>query len=103
MASDGATFEVLQTASFSAWIGGLRDRRAAEAVAQRISRFRRGLFGDVKPVGGGVNEARIHLGPGYRVYHLRRGERVVVLLCGGDKGSQASDILVARAMARELE
>ena len=79
----------------------MRDRRAGQVIAQRLSRFQRGLFGDVRPVGGGVSEARVDVGPGYRVYYVLRGEAVVLLLCGGDKASQARDIAAARAMAAE--
>ena len=69
----------------------------------RIGRLERGLFGDVKSVGDDVSELRIDHGPGYRVYFTRRGETVVLLLCGGDKASQARDIQAARRLARELE
>ncbi len=60
-----------------------------------------GLAGDVAPVGGGISELRIHYGPGYRVYFQRRGTVLVILLCGGDKGSQARDIETAKRLARE--
>ena len=71
-------------------------------IAIRIKRLADGNFGDVAPVGDGVSELRIHFGPGYRVYFVRRGEVVVILLCGGDKSTQARDIAVARDMAREI-
>lgn len=68
----------------------------------RIRRLSLGNPGDVRPVGGGVSEMRIDYGPGYRVYFVRRGEAVIVLLAGGDKGSQSRDIRRARELAREL-
>ena len=71
-------------------------------IAIRIKRLADGNFGDVAPVGDGVSELRIHFGPGYRVYFVRRGEVVVILLCGGDKSTQARDIAVARDMAGEI-
>jgi putative addiction module killer protein len=61
-----------------------------------------GNFGDVQPVGKGVNELRVHYGPGYRVYFVRRGTVVVVLLCGGDKKTQQADIFKAKELAGEL-
>jgi putative addiction module killer protein len=95
--------EVRQTAAFGAWIGGLRDLRAAARIDARIGRLRVGNFGDVKSVGDGVSELRVDFGPGYRVYFTRHGYKVVVLLCAGDKGSQARDIKRAKAMAAELK
>jgi putative addiction module killer protein len=96
------TLELRQTGKFAEWFRDLRDRRACERIAQRLARVQSGLLGDVKPVGGGVNELRIDYGPGYRVYFTRRGATVVLLLCGGDKSSQARDIEAARAMAKEI-
>ena len=61
-----------------------------------------GIFGDTKTIGGGVGELRIDFGPGYRLYFTRRGQEVVILLCGGDKGSQARDIARAKQLAKEL-
>jgi len=95
--------EVRQTAVFGSWIGALRDLRAVARIDARIGRLRLGNFGDVKSVGDGVGELRIDFGPGYRVYFTRQGDKVVVLLCAGDKGSQARDIKLAKAMAAELE
>jgi putative addiction module killer protein len=95
--------EVRQTAVFRSWLSTLADREAVRRIAQRIARVRNGLFGDVKPVGEGVSELRVDYGPGYRIYLVRRGQQVVVLLCGGDKRSQSRDIRTAIAMAAELK
>ena len=82
---------------------GLRDKQAQRVIAARIDCLARGNPGDVQPVGHGVSELRIHSGPGYRVYFVRRGHVLIVLLCGGDKSSQKADIARAHAMAQELE
>ncbi len=95
-------FEVRQTSTFREWLQGLRDLRAQGVIAARIARVELGNLGDAKSVGDGVSELRIAHGPGYRVYFVRRGEVVVVLLCGGDKGSQARDISKAKSMAKEV-
>lgn len=80
----------------------LRDKKATAVIAQRIVRVQSGLLGDVKPVGGGVSELRINFGPGYRVYFTRHGHDIILLLCGGDKGTQAADIRTAKQMASNL-
>lgn len=95
--------EVRQTEVFAKWFAGLRDRQAQRRIDVRIGRLERGAFGDVRPVGEGISELRIDYGPGYRVYLAQRGAVVVILLCGGDKGTQDRDIRVAKAMAKELE
>ena len=95
--------EVRQTAVFAKWLSGLRDRMARARIAVRIDRLALGNPGDVKPVGGGVSEMRIDYGPGYRVYFVRRGNVVVLLLSGGDKASQARDIAAAKVLAAEWE
>ena len=94
--------EVRQTDVFAAWIANLRDREARARITVRIRRLSLGNPGDVKPVGSGVSEMRIDYGPGYRVYFVRRGDTVVVLLCGGDKRTQDRDIARARELAREI-
>ena len=95
--------EVRQTTIFRQWLDGLADQRAAARIAQRIVRLQAGLIGDVKPVGSGVSELRVDYGPGYRVYFIRRGQMLIILLCGGDKRSQRRDIARAQALAAELE
>ena len=87
------------TAVFSNWRDSLRDSRAKAAIARRIDRLASGNAGDWKPVGEGVSESRIDHGPGYRMYFMRRGALLVVLLCGGDKDSQFKDIVLAKKMA----
>ena len=94
--------EVRQTTVFRDWFDGLKDRRAQERIAQRIVRLQAGLFGDTKFFDG-IGELRVDHGPGYRVYFVQRGLVVIVLLCGGDKGSQGRDIRRAKALAAELE
>ncbi|WP_342151368.1 type II toxin-antitoxin system RelE/ParE family toxin [Methylorubrum sp. SB2] len=93
---------VQRTARFQAWIDGLRDIRAVARIAKRIDRLALGQYGDVKPVGDGVSEMRIDVGPGYRVYFTQWGPEIVLLLCGGDKDSQDRDIRTAKTMAKEL-
>lgn len=82
------------------WVSSLTDVRTKEMVYQRISRLRSGNFGDTKSVGEGVWELRIHYGPGFRVYFGKVGRTLVILLCGGDKSSQARDIWLARKLWR---
>lgn len=94
---------VKRTDEFSAWLRALRDIRARAKIVARIDRLALGNPGDVAPVGNGVSEMRIHYGPGYRVYFVQRGNDVVVLLCGGDKRTQDSDIAAAKKLAAELE
>lgn len=96
------SMEVRQTDVFADWFAGLRDREARARITVRIRRLSLGNPGDVKPVGGGVSEMRIDYGPGYRVYFARRGEMVVILLCGGDKRTQDRDIAEAIALARSV-
>jgi putative addiction module killer protein len=95
--------EVRQTEVFANWFANLRDRRAKARVQVRIDRMEVGNFGDVAPVGQGVSEMRIAYGPGYRVYFVQKGPIIVILLCGGDKSSQSSDIIKAKAIANQLE
>ena len=93
--------DVRQTEQFADWLDKLRDGVAVKAIKRRIARVQIGLFGDTKSVGDGVVELRVDHGPGYRVYFVRHGDVVVLLLCGGDKKSQQRDIMRAKALAVE--
>jgi putative addiction module killer protein len=95
--------ELKQTAHFRKWLSRLRDPKALGAIVSRLDRLAYGHAGDVAPVGQGVSELRIHYGPGYRVYFQRRGDTIILLLCGGSKGSQDRDIKLAQQLAAELE
>ena len=81
---------------FSNWIGDLRDSRARAQIEIRLRRVSIGNFGDCEPVGEGVLELRVDVGAGYRVYCARHGKAVVILLCGGDKSTQKTDIKLAK-------
>jgi putative addiction module killer protein len=94
--------EIRQTEAYAGWFVGLRDRQAKARIDVRLRRLSLGNPGDVKPVGEGVSEVRIDYGPGYRVYFLRRGDTLIVLLGGGDKSSQDRDIRAAVALARDV-
>lgn len=95
-------FTIRETDEFADWLASLRDAQVRAPIARRIYRLADGNPGDVKPVGEGVSELRIDLGPGYRVYFVRQGAIVIILLCGGDKSSQSRDIAKARKMAKAL-
>ena len=91
--------ELKQTETFRKWWTGLRDKRALGIILSRLDRLAYGHVGDAEPVGDGISELRIHCGPGYRVYFQRRGNTLIVLLCGGDKSKQAKDIKRAKRLA----
>ncbi|AXH95006.1 type II toxin-antitoxin system RelE/ParE family toxin [Ornithinimicrobium avium] len=93
--------QVVRSATFDRWLGKLKDQRAAARVLVRINRLAAGNPGDVKPVGQGVSEMRINYGPGYRIYYLTHDDRVVLLLTGGDKSTQETDIRKAHDIAAE--
>ena len=94
--------EIRKTEAYARWLDGLHDIRARARVMARIERLAAGNSGDVKPVGEGVSELRINYGPGYRVYFTMRGRTVVILLAGGEKRTQATDIKTALRLARNL-
>lgn len=96
-------FEVRQTAVFETWMDGLKDLRAIARIEVRLRRLSLGHLGDAKSLGDGVSEMRIDYGPGYRLYFTRRGERIVILLCGGDKKRQSDDIARAKQLAKEAD
>lgn len=93
---------IKRTQVFSDWLSSLKDAQARGSIAARVQRLAQGLSGDVKPVGSGISELRIHVGKGYRVYFKHSGKEIIILLCGGNKKTQTQDIEQAKAIAKEL-
>lgn len=93
--------EFKQTETFRRWRLRLKDERARVLIASRLDRLAFGNPGDVKPIGIGISELRIDHGPRYRDYFCRRGNEIIILLCGGDKSTQANDIKTAKRLAKE--
>ncbi|HLP66693.1 type II toxin-antitoxin system RelE/ParE family toxin [Ciceribacter thiooxidans] len=93
--------EIRQHPDFAGWLRKLKDRQAQTRIAIRLVRLQSGLMGDVKYFGG-IGEVRIDYGPGYRLYFVRRGEALIILLCGGDKASQEKDIRRAMDLAKDV-
>jgi len=96
-------FTVEQTSEFAEWLHDLRDQDGRRRIIARIVRIESGNLSDHKSVGGKVSELRFDVGPGYRVYFTKRGQTVIILLCGGDKSTQAKNIAKAKEMAAKLE
>jgi len=92
-----------RTAEFDSWLSNLKDKIGKARILKRIRAAEGGNFGDCEPVGEGVSEMRIHVGPGYRLYYTRTGEVIYLLLFGGGKSSQSRDIKRAIEMARSLK
>src|SRR5882672_1996302 len=101
--TDNALNTLLRSSDFDAWLSHLDDQKAKARILARLLSATFGNFGDCGPVGEGVSEMRIHIGPGYRVYYTRTGSTVYVLLAAGIKASQTKDIAKAKKMARELK
>jgi putative addiction module killer protein len=93
--------ELKQTETFRRWRTKLKNERALALIASRLDRLAFGNAGDVKPVGQGISELRIDYGPGYRIYFRKRGNMLIILLCGGDKRTQDRDIKTAKRLAAE--
>ncbi|MEQ4191159.1 type II toxin-antitoxin system RelE/ParE family toxin [Pseudomonas syringae] len=94
---------LITTVEFNHWLKGIKDDKARARIVTRMISAQEGNFGDCKPVGDGISEMRIFVGPGYRIYYTRRGEVVYLLLCAGDKSSQKRDIRTAKAILLEIE
>lgn len=88
---------------FREWLHSLKDVRARARIRVRLNRLRLGNFGDSKPVGDGVHELRIPVGPGYRVYFGSIGPDIILLLCGGDKRAQSATIRTAKKLWRDYK
>jgi putative addiction module killer protein len=94
---------IVETEHFRDWLDGLRDGKARLRIDDRLRRLANGNAGDTKSVGDGVQELRLHFGPGYRIYYIWRDGVLIILLCGGDKSSQARDIAKAKELAKEAD
>ena len=88
---------------FWEWLSSLKDRKGRSVIQARIERVRLGNFGNCRSVGDGIQELKISFGPGYRVYFGRDGDKIVILLCGGDKSGQKKDIALAKELWREYQ
>jgi putative addiction module killer protein len=96
-------FEIKRTQQFDKWLSGLKDIKTRTCIFSRLDRLRVGNFGDVKTVGEGVLELRIHYGAGYRIYFKQTNKTIIFLLCGGDKSTQTKDIKAAKILAEGID
>jgi putative addiction module killer protein len=96
-------YEIVTTSIFDKWLTGLRDMQFRARIISRFDRIQLGNFGDHKKLDGNLFEMRFFFGPGFRIYYTIKGEKVVFLLCGGDKSTQSKDIKKARIIMNELE
>lgn len=97
--------QIVRTPQFTRWLARLKDRAGRARVAMLLDRWEHQgtVTGDIKPVGGGVYEARLHSGPGYRLYFAQKKDVLVVLLVGGDKRNQEQDISMSVNLLRALK
>lgn len=95
-------YQIVNMEVFDKWAASLKNRRAAGAIAKRLTCVAGGNFGDAASVGHGVSELKINIGQGYRVYYTIRRQTIVILLCGGDKSAQDKDIKRAKKLAKEV-
>ena len=98
-----AVFKIKPLPEFNAWLEGLKDRQTQFRLLRRLEKAQRGLLGDVAPVGDGVHEMREFFGPGWRMYYIQHNNTIIVMLGGGDKSSQKSDIEKAKVLAANLK
>jgi len=95
-------YQVYETEVYTKWFAALKDERAKARIDKRIDRAKYGNFGDWKAEAGEVRAMRIDYGPGYRLYYVIRDNKIIVLLCGGDKRNQQADIKKATQLAGEV-
>lgn len=100
---EGQIVQLHRTPQFDKWLRALRDRSARSRIIDRLNRLAFGHAGDTKAVGDCVFELRFAFGPGYRIYYMWKGDRLILLLLGGDKDSQARDIAHAKMLAKEVD
>ncbi|WP_461257691.1 type II toxin-antitoxin system RelE/ParE family toxin [Treponema sp. R80B11-R83G3] len=97
-----AEYQVYETEVYTKWFASLNDERAKARIDKRIDHAKHGNFGDWKTETGDVRTMRIDYGPGYRLYYVIRNNKLIILLCGGDKRNQQADIKKAAALAQEV-
>jgi len=95
-------YEIETTDEFDAWLGGISDGKTQKIIVKRIRRMSLGTLGKIRSLDGGLFEAKIYYGPGYRLYFVNKGKKIIILLCGGDKSTQSRDIKQARKLAKEI-
>ena len=95
-------YDIETTAEFDNWLRSLNDGKTQKVILKRIRTMSLGTLGDVHSLDNSLFEAQIHYGPGYRLYFVNQGPRIIILLCGGDKSTQKRDIARARELAKEL-
>jgi putative addiction module killer protein len=96
-------YQLRFTEAFEEWIRNLRDRKGRARIIKRLDAAYLGNLGDVKAVGHGVREMRVHFGPGYRIYFAQREKVLLIILCGGDKSTQARDIAMAQRILKDYD
>jgi len=95
-------YEIETTDVFDAWLNSISDGKTQKVIVKRIRTMSLGTLGRTRSLDGGLFEAKIDYGPGYRLYFINRGKKIIVLLCGGDKSTQSRDINQARKLAKEI-
>ena len=100
---DTSVYELLSTDAFDSWLDSLKDWKVRARILARLDAAQLGNLGDVKSVGGGIREMRVHVGAGYRIYYAQRGRVLLLLLCGGDKSTQTRDIAKAQRLLADLD
>jgi putative addiction module killer protein len=95
-------YDIETTEEFDVWLGGISDGKTQKVIVKRIRTMSLGTLGKIRSLDGGLFEAKIYYGPGYRLYFINKGKKIIVLLCGGDKSTQSRDIKLARKLAKEI-
>ncbi|WP_096673865.1 type II toxin-antitoxin system RelE/ParE family toxin [Polynucleobacter meluiroseus] len=95
-------YTIKETPEFQDWLDGIRDLKTRIRLAKRLAKVRNGNLGDTEPVGDGISEMREHFGPGWRMYYIKQGKIIIVMLGGGDKSTQAADIKAAKKILKTL-
>ena len=95
-------YEIETIGEFDAWLSGISDGKTQKAIVKRIRTMSLGTLGKVRSLNGGLFEAKIKYGPGFRLYFVNKEKKIIVLLCGGEKSTQSRDIKQARKLAKEI-